>query len=77
MLPGVAQVVLELARAFGIAAVRYPAERLRGYMLRDPARMKRVTEQLAVAGLSALSPLKALRRSDDFVGFYFGGRLNV
>jgi hopanoid biosynthesis associated protein HpnK len=76
VLPGVAQVVLELARAFGIAAVRYPAERLRGYMLRDPARMKRVTEQLAVAGLSALSPLKALRRSDDFVGFYFGGRLN-
>jgi hopanoid biosynthesis associated protein HpnK len=76
VLPGVAQVVLDLARAYGIGAVRYPAERVRGYMLRNPARAKRVAEQLAVAGLSALSPLKALRRSDDFVGFYFGGRLN-
>jgi hopanoid biosynthesis associated protein HpnK len=76
VLPGVAQVVLELARAYGIRAVRYPAERVRGYMLRSPARAKRVAEQLAVAGLSALSPLRALRRCDDFVGFYFGGRLN-
>jgi hopanoid biosynthesis associated protein HpnK len=76
VLPGVAQVVVELARAHGIRAVRYPAERVRGYMLRNPARAKRLAEQLAVAGFSALSPLKALRRSDDFVGFYFGGRLN-
>jgi hopanoid biosynthesis associated protein HpnK len=76
VLPGVAQVVLELARAYRIRAVRYPAERLRGYMLTNPARAKRVAEQLAVAGLSALSPLKALRCADGFVGFYFGGRLN-
>ena len=76
VLPGVAQVVFELAQAYGIRAVRYPAERVRGYMLTNPARAKRVAEQLAVASLSALSPLKSLRRSDDFVGFYFGGRLN-
>jgi hopanoid biosynthesis associated protein HpnK len=76
VLPGVAQVVLDLARAYGIGAVRYPAERVRGYMLKSPARAKRVAEQLAVAGLTALSPLKSLRRCDHFVGFYFGGRLN-
>lgn len=76
VLPGVAQVVLELARTHGVRAVRYPAERVRAYMLKSPVRAKRVAEQLAVAALSALSPLKSLRRSDDFVGFYFGGRLN-
>jgi hopanoid biosynthesis associated protein HpnK len=76
VLPGVAQVVLELARKYGISAVRYPAERVRGYMLTNPAHAKRVAEQVAVATLSALSPLKSLRRADAFAGFYFGGRLN-
>ena len=29
-----------------------------------------------LGGLSVLSPLRALRRADRFVGFYFGGRLD-
>jgi hopanoid biosynthesis associated protein HpnK len=82
VLPGIARIVAELARTYGIRAVRYPAERLRGYMLRDLAGLKdlagakRVFEQLVVGGLSFLSPLRALRRADRFVGFYFGGRLD-
>jgi len=76
VLPGVAQVVAELAAAHGIAAVRYPAERVRGYMLRNPRHLKRVVEQAALGLACAISPLQGLRRSDDFVGFYFGGRLD-
>jgi hopanoid biosynthesis associated protein HpnK len=76
VLPGIAGVVAELAEAHGIAAVRYPVERVRGYMLRNPRHLKRVVEQVALAAVSAVSPLKGLRRSDDFVGFYFGGRLD-
>jgi hopanoid biosynthesis associated protein HpnK len=76
VLPGIARVVAELARAHGIRAVRNPVERVRGYMLRDLGSAKRIAEQLVVGGLTAVSPLRALRRADRFVGFYFGGRLN-
>jgi hopanoid biosynthesis associated protein HpnK len=76
VLPGIARVVAELARENGIRAVRVPAERPRAYMLKDPSRLKRVAEQLAVGALGTLSPLASLRRVDRFVGFYFGGRLN-
>jgi chitin disaccharide deacetylase len=75
VLPGIARVVTELARAHGIAAVRYPAERLRGYMLTSLRNMRRVTEQLMVACACAFSPLRDLKRTDAFLGFYFGGRL--
>ena len=75
MLPGVAHVVAELAERHGIRAVRHPAERLRAYMLRDLRGIRRVAEKSLVELLCALSPLRALKRTDDFVGFYFGGRL--
>jgi chitin disaccharide deacetylase len=76
VLPGIARVVADLAREHGIRAVRVPAERPRGYMLKDRGGFKRLLEQLALGALGALSPLARLRRVDRFVGFYFGGRLN-
>ena len=76
VLPGIARVVAELAAEHGIRAVRYPAERVRGYMLRNLRHVPRVAEQTMLNWFCASSPLKALRRSDDFVGFYFGGRLD-
>jgi predicted glycoside hydrolase/deacetylase ChbG (UPF0249 family) len=76
VLPGIAQVVAELAAAHGIAAVRYPAERIRGYMLRSFEHAQRVVEQAALNVFCLSSPLGRLRRSDEFVGFYFGGRLD-
>jgi predicted glycoside hydrolase/deacetylase ChbG (UPF0249 family) len=45
-------------------------------MLKDAAWLKRVAEQLVLGGLTVLSPLRALKRADRFVGFYFGGRLD-
>lgn len=76
VLPGIAPIVAELAAAHGIRAVRYPAERLRGYMLRSLKHARRVAEQAVLDVVCALSPLKPLRRSDEFVGFFFGGRLD-
>lgn len=76
VMPGVAGVVAELAAAHGISAVRYPVERVRGYMLVDARHARRVAEQVALRFFCARSPLARLRRSDDFVGFYFGGRLD-
>jgi predicted glycoside hydrolase/deacetylase ChbG (UPF0249 family) len=76
VLPGIAGIVAELATRHGVAAVRYPAERVRGYMLRSFKHARRVAEQTALRLFCESSPLKPLRRSDDFVGFYFGGRLD-
>lgn len=76
VLPGIARIVADLAAAHGIPAVRYPAERVRGYMLRDPRGLRRLAEQVALNAFCAASPLKRLRRSGGFVGFYFGGRLD-
>jgi chitin disaccharide deacetylase len=76
VLPGIAPIVAELAAEHSIAAVRYPAERLRGYMLRSATHLKRLAEQTALRLICARSTLARLRRSDDFVGFYFGGRLD-
>jgi predicted glycoside hydrolase/deacetylase ChbG (UPF0249 family) len=75
-LPGIARIVTELAAAHGIGAVRYPAERVRPYMLRLAGGARRLVEQLALGVACALSPLERLRRADEFVGFYFGGRLD-
>jgi len=76
VLPGIARVVAQLAREHGIRAARVPAERPRGYMLKDPGSLKRLAEQVVLGSLAATSSLAALRRVDRFVGFYFGGRLN-
>jgi hopanoid biosynthesis associated protein HpnK len=76
VLPGIARVVAELAAQHGITAVRYPVESVRAYMLRDIGGFKRLAEQAAVALCSAAAARHGLRRSDDFVGFYFGGRLD-
>jgi predicted glycoside hydrolase/deacetylase ChbG (UPF0249 family) len=76
VLPGIAKIVAELAAEHRIATVRYPAERVRGYMLRDWRGARRVSEQIVLASVAAWSPLRKLRRIDEFVGFYFGGRLD-
>jgi predicted glycoside hydrolase/deacetylase ChbG (UPF0249 family) len=76
VLPGVAALVAELAEKHGVSAVRYPAERVRRYMLRSGKHLRRLAEQVALRAFCELSPLKSLRRSDEFIGFYFGGRLD-
>jgi predicted glycoside hydrolase/deacetylase ChbG (UPF0249 family) len=76
VLPGVTGVVADLAAVHGISAVRSPAERLRGYMLRDARQLRRVAEQAALNLFCKAAPFERLWRSDGFAGFYFGGRLD-
>lgn len=76
VLPGVLGVVADLARQYGIASVRFPAERLRGYMLRDWSSVGRVVQMLGLHVFALVGRGTALKRPDHFVGFYFGGRLN-
>jgi hopanoid biosynthesis associated protein HpnK len=76
VLPGIAAIVAELAAAHGVRAVRYPAERVRIYMLRSLGNARRLAEQVVLGAICALSPLRRLRRTDSFVGFYYGGRLD-
>jgi hopanoid biosynthesis associated protein HpnK len=76
VLPGIAAIVADLAAVHGIRAVRYPTERVRTYMLRNLSNARRLVEQVVLGVVCSLSPLRALRRSDSFVGFYYGGRLD-
>jgi hopanoid biosynthesis associated protein HpnK len=76
VLPGVAPIVAALARAHGIGRVRYPAEAVRGYMLRDLRHARRLAEQLVLRQVCAKSSLYALRRADTFAGFHSCGRLD-
>jgi hopanoid biosynthesis associated protein HpnK len=76
VLPGIAGIVAELAAAHGVRAVRFPTERVRAYMLRNLGNVRRLVEQVVLGAVCALSPLRTLRRSDSFVGFYYGGRLD-
>ncbi len=73
-LPGIARLVAELAEAHGIGAVRYPLERVRGHMLAGNAR--RLAEHAALNLVCLGSPLRRARRTERFVGFHFGGRLD-
>jgi chitin disaccharide deacetylase len=75
-LPAIARIVSDLAAAHGIRAMRYPSERLQGYMFKAGREVRRLAEHLALNALCALSPLRRQRHPDRFIGFHFGGRLD-
>lgn len=84
MLPGIARVTGELAKDHGIPAIRYPRERLRGYMLRQrgavsrkDGAVSRILQSLALAFFCQLGRKRlSARQTDHFAGFFFGGNLN-
>jgi predicted glycoside hydrolase/deacetylase ChbG (UPF0249 family) len=74
-LPAIRRIVDDLARKYGIPAVRYPREKLRWYMLRDIQTLPR-TLQLSVLNFFCwLGKAPVLAHTDHFAGFYFGGQL--
>lgn len=74
-LPAIRRIVDELAAKYGIPAVRYPREKLRGYMLRNFRAIPRTLQLLVLNGLCRLGRAPALAHTDQFTGFYFGGSL--
>ena len=77
MLPGILAVVIELARKYGVQALRIPRERCRAYMLREAHRTPgRLMQLLALNSLCATTKVNNLITTDHFVGFFYGGRMN-
>ncbi|HEX5385189.1 MAG TPA: ChbG/HpnK family deacetylase [Gemmatimonadales bacterium] len=76
LLPGVLRVVIDLAREYGIGAIRLPRERapLR-WLGRAP--LARVAGAVTVAALSDAAASHIPRRVDGFAGFFEGGHLSA
>jgi len=77
MLPHLLRVVTELAREHDIPHVRYPAEKPTWYMVTTPYRARRALELLGMSALCLFGRRAPVRRTDHFVGFYFGGDLGT
>ena len=76
MLPGIHRIILELAKKYGVPAIRLPSERVRGYMLQNIGMVPRVLELLVLNFFCRLRKKGDFQRANHFVGFFFGGRLN-
>ena len=76
MLPRVRQVVIELARKYGIRAMRRPREPLRGYMLKKWKNYSRIPQLLVLNTLCRLAGNRDIPGAEHFAGFYYGGNLN-
>lgn len=74
-LPGVAKVVVELAKEHGIRAVRYPAEPVWPYLFTGKGLARRLFEQTVLGFICTISPLRLLKHPQRFVGFNDGGNL--
>jgi hopanoid biosynthesis associated protein HpnK len=76
MLPQILRMTVELAKAYGIPAIRFPYERVHLYMLKGKEAVSRGF-QLLVLNMFCRLGRKAIRlRTDHFTGFFFGGHLH-
>ena len=75
MARGVRRIVGELAEKYDVPAIRFPRERLRGYMLLEGNNWRRLLELLVLNAFCTIADTAAARRPDHFLGFFFGGRL--
>jgi predicted glycoside hydrolase/deacetylase ChbG (UPF0249 family) len=75
MVRGIRRVVGELAKKHKVRAIRFPRERMRGYMFLDMNNWPRLLELLALNVFCTVAQTDGVRRPDYFFGFVFGGRL--
>ena len=75
MVPGIRRVVGELAKKYAIPAIRFPRERLQGYMFRDVQNWSRLLQQCALNCVCSIAAIPGAMQPDHFVGFAFGGKL--
>jgi hopanoid biosynthesis associated protein HpnK len=76
MLPKIRRIVSRLAQQYKIPAVRFPCERLQLYMLWGGEAISRLPPLLVLNALCRSAKHVSVQRTDHFVGFFFGGRLN-
>jgi hopanoid biosynthesis associated protein HpnK len=75
MVPGIRRVVGELAKKYAIPAIRFPRERLQGYMFRDVENWSRLLQQCVLNCVCSIAAIPGAMQPDHFVGFAFGGKL--
>jgi hopanoid biosynthesis associated protein HpnK len=75
MVRGIRRIVGDLAKKHKVPAIRFPRERLKGYMLRDMNNWHRLLELLALDVFCTVADLAGAKQPDHFLGFVFGGRL--
>ena len=76
MLPQIRGVTTELAKKYGIPAIRVPHETVRQYMLSRQPAFSRLLPLLALNLFCRLGKNSGEVRPDHFVGFFFGGNLH-
>jgi predicted glycoside hydrolase/deacetylase ChbG (UPF0249 family) len=76
ILPGILEIVIELAKKFKIKFIRLPQESFRKYMLLDSNSFTRLLQMVAVNFYCSKSKNKSFFTTDYFAGFYFGGKLD-
>jgi predicted glycoside hydrolase/deacetylase ChbG (UPF0249 family) len=76
MFRGIRRIVGELAKKYGVPAIRIPRERFRWYMVRDGKHWQRLLQQAAINFFCTTTDTSGTEQPNHFVGFFFGGRLN-
>ena len=76
MLPRILAITVELAKKYGIRAVRIPNEPVRLAMLTGDRALTRALQGLALRFFCHLGRNIDLVHTDAFAGFFFGGKLN-
>jgi predicted glycoside hydrolase/deacetylase ChbG (UPF0249 family) len=75
MVRGIRRIVGELAMKHGVPAIRFPREKLRGYMLLDSGNWHRLLKLVILNAFCAAAETDGAIQPDQFFGFFFGGRL--
>jgi hopanoid biosynthesis associated protein HpnK len=76
MLPQILRMTIELAKTYGIPAIRVPHEAVRLYMLRGKQSRSRVLQLLMLNLFCRLGRNVRGVHADHFAGFFFGGQLH-
>ena len=76
MLPKILDVTLELSKKYNIPFIRLPKESFSKRMFRNLNNLPRLMEMTALNFVCSLGQNKIHRKTDHFVGFFRGGKLN-
>jgi predicted glycoside hydrolase/deacetylase ChbG (UPF0249 family) len=76
MLPQIRHITIALANKYNIPAIRVPREHLRPYMLRRAGGISRLCQLFVLNAFCQLGKKMPVLRTDNFVGFFFGGNLH-
>jgi len=76
MLPQVLEITTKLAKKYGIEAIRFPREAIRSYMFKGEGAVRRLLQLLVLTTFCHLGKNMTAVRTDHFLGFFFGGKLN-